>query len=58
MLKFNACITAALIAILSTIIAVVAHINKTYIKPSGVNLRPRDRSWGAIWLADCLNNPA
>ena len=46
--KFNACMTAALIAILSTITAVVAYINKTYVKPLGVNLRPRDRSQGAI----------
>ena len=53
MLKFNACIIATLTAILSTIIVVV-----TYIKPLGVNLRPRDRSQGAIWLANCLDNPA
>ena len=43
MLKFNAYIIATLIAILSTIIVVV-----TYIKPLGVNLRPRDRLQGAI----------
>jgi len=58
MLKFDACTMAALTAILSAVTAVVAHINKTYIEPSGVNLRPRDRSRGAIWLADCLDNPA
>ena len=43
MLKFNAYIIATLIAILSTIIVVVTYINKTYIKPLGINLRPRDR---------------
>ena len=43
MLKFNACMIAALTAILSTIIVVVTYINKTYVKPLGVNLRPRDR---------------